>query len=127
MRLVTSLWHSPAVVPNITFPTDATLPYVVNQSSPAVFECMATGIPAPTISWLRNDALLDGPRVSLSNPSSTSVVIEGENVYEVTRTLTLADTVDSDSGTYTCQASNDGDMTSDDMQDFELVVQSESV
>ena len=90
----------------------------------ALFECTATGIPAPTISWYRNGTKLGGDtHITLSNHTTPTLVQgDGGMVYSVSRTLMLADTRDDDSGTYTCRASN---IVRSDTQDFELVVQSE--
>ena len=88
-----------------------------------MFECTATGIPAPTISWYRNGTELSGDsRITLSNHTAPSPAQgDGGMVYIVSRTLMLADTRDEDSDTYSCRASN---IIGNDTQDFELVVQS---
>ena len=111
------------VTPNITSPTDG-FTLTVNEMEVALFECTATGIPAPTISWYRNGTeLLSGDsHISLSNHTAPTLVQgDGGMVYSVSRTLMLADTRDDDSDTYTCRASN---IVGNDTQDFEVVVQS---
>ena len=96
----------------------------VNETEVALFECTATGIPPPTISWYRNGIEFSGdPRITLSNHTAPSLVQgDGGMVYSVSRTLMLVDSGDDDSGTYTCVADN---IVGNDSQEFELVVQSE--
>ena len=114
------------MVPNITFPDDDDFTYYVNESNPVTFECSATGIPAPYITWLRNGMTVDetsDPRVTLSNrtdPVRTPGI--GGYIYSVSRTLTLDNTVDADSGTYTCVADNGNMRMPNVTQDFELFV-----
>ena len=110
------------MVPNITFPIQATFTYTVNESYPVTFFCAASGIPQPEISWTRNWAELSkttNNRVTLSDPDITMM----NDLYEVNRTLNINSTVDADSGTYTCVAENENTQEPTDMQDFELVVQ----
>ena len=81
----------------------------MNEGIPATFECTATGIPGPDITWRRDsdsNSTLD-LRVTLGMhttpvPVSTSV----GTIFSVSRQLTLSNTEDSDSGLYFCQASN---------------------
>ncbi len=117
----------PPVVTEITFPNDSTI-YQINQSFPVTFECSATGIPAPYINWLLIGLRLEdlssySSRISLSDRSQP-LEVETENgiIYSVERTLTLSDTVDEDSGTYTCEAFNNNARTPNVTQDFELFV-----
>ena len=112
--------YTNTVTPNITSPTDD-FTLTVNETEVAIFECTATGIPAPTISWYRNGTeLSEDSRITLSNHTAPSLVQgDGGMVYSVSRSLMLADTRDDDSDTYTCVADNIVG------NDFELVVQSE--
>ena len=103
--------------------------YTVNEGNSVTFECTATGIPAPEITWLRNGVELNSisdNRVMLDNASNPVGFVrmdDGEVLSQVTRSLTLTDTMDSDSAaTYTCVASNAA-MPGVDMMDFELIVQ----
>ena len=104
--------------------------YTVNLDDTATFQCVATGIPAPTITWFRGGVELNesNSRVMLNAPSDPTMVmstnIAGEMVYEVTRTLTLSMSRNEDSGTYQCRATNAA-MSGMDTMDFELIVQSE--
>jgi len=117
---------SPLVIPNITFLLDNNFTYTVNQTDPVVFMCSATGIPPPEITWMRNGVLLNenlDPRISLSNPSDPEVFPTADgNIYFVSRNLTISNTRDSDSSTYTCVASNGNAVTPSVTQDFELFV-----
>ena len=103
--------------------------YTVNLGDIATFQCVATGIPAPTITWFRGEVELKAsdPRVMFNAPSTTMVMsmsIAGDMVYEVTRTVTLSMSRDEDSDTYQCRATNAA-MPGMDTMDFELIVQSE--
>ena len=101
--------------------------YVVNETDPTILVCSATGIPPPEITWMRNGVLLDDnvdSRISLSNPSDPEVFpTTGGDIYTVSRNLTISNTRDNDSDTYTCVASNGNARTPSVTQDFELVVQ----
>ena len=107
----------------------ANFTYTINETNSITFECSASGIPAPTISWLRinqtmSTLLTNGTRSLISPP-------QVDNTYElpagrgtaflVTSTLTIPVTQDEDSGQYACQAVNDfGNETS---REFYLIVQ----
>ena len=115
------------MAPIIAFPTDG-FTLTVNETEVALFECTATGIPAPTISWFRNGTELSGDsHITLSNHTAPTLVQgDGGMVYSVSRTLMLSDTRDDDSDTYTCRATNmagSDNMIRTAEQDFELVVQ----
>ena len=105
--------------------------YTVNETDTVTFECSATGIPPPTITWLRNGMELNDmtdSRVTVGDPIEMdfSRAIDGETVSVVTRTLNLINTTDGDSGMYTCMATNDAN-PGDNMIDFELIVQSKLI
>ena len=97
--------------------------YIVNETETVVFECSATGIPVPIITWFRNGMELNSGRFMPQMPTTMSYnrTSDGETVVRVTRTLVLMNTEDADSGTYICNATNS--VGSDDGQ-FELIVQS---
>ena len=104
--------------------------YTVNLTETVTFQCVATGIPAPSITWFRNGAELSSttdPRVTLNNPSDAVTVLDGagDNILQVTRTLSLRMSEDGDSGSYECRASNDA-TPGEDREPFQLVVQSKS-
>ena len=76
--------------------------------------CNATGVPPPTITFMRGDVLLDGmgnstgsndinARVNLQD--QTQPVLNDERVYVVYRTLEIVSPIMSDNGLYSCQAS----------------------
>ena len=114
------------------YPDPSQVNYTVNLGNTATFQCVATGIPAPSITWFRGGVELNAsdPRVTFNTPSnpimvnSTSIADSEEMVYQVTRTLTLSMSRDEDSGTYQCRATNAA-MPDNDTMDFELIVQSE--
>ena len=114
-----------SVVPNITFPVDDGFTYTVNVTDPVTFECIATGIPPPTIRWFRNGVLLSSG-VTLSEPSQTMVPAPMSTgmIYQVERTLTFT-TAANDTDTYTCEASNTNMVQPTVAQNFTLFVQGE--
>ena len=112
------------------YPAPSQMNYTVNMTETAIFECVATGIPAPSITWFRNGTELcnrTDPRVTLYDPLPPVTVLDnkGEMVLQVTRTLSLSMSEDGDSGSYECRASNDA-TPGEDRESFELVVQSKS-
>ena len=111
-----------AVVPTIAFPP-TNFTYAVNETDSVTFTCLATGIPQPEITWLRNGLPFDrrNTRVTLSNHSEEIRSTDGD-IFLVSRNLTLANTMDDDSGIYTCVASNGNAVDLTDMQNFELFV-----
>ena len=77
---------------------------------------------------MRNEAPFDqsNTRVTLSDPTMPVVFsTSGGNIYFVSRNLTLDNTMDADSGTYTCVASNGNDVDPTDVQNFGLFVRGE--
>ena len=106
------------MVPEIIFTED----YTLNQFAEVIFECNATGVPAPNINWFRNGNLLNegsDSRISIGDPIVTPPATS-DDVYEVYRTLTFSSTMDADAGTYTCVADNGNARMPNVMQDFEL-------
>ena len=117
------------VTSNITsvYPEVSQMSYTVNETDTVTFECSATGIPPPTITWLRNGMELNATtdsRVTVGDPMDIDFprANDGETVSMVTRTLNLINTTDGDSGIYTCMATIDADPGSD-TETFELIVQ----
>ena len=115
------------MIPSITFPPDGHTFYT-NEFTPAVFQCTATGIPAPEISWYRNGTVLNNSTdacVTLSEASVSMVATDGGDVYQVSRTLTVDNAMDSDSGNYTCVADNGNAVQPSVSQEFELFFRGE--
>ena len=113
------------------YPEMGQMNYTVNETDTVTFECSATGIPPPIITWLRNGMELNSTtdsRVTIGDPMDIDLPRDndGETVSMVTRTLNLINTTDGDSGMYSCMATNDADPGSD-MMDFELIVQSKLI
>ena len=125
---LTFLYLSPTVVPVIqnVFPEPDQANYTVNETETVTFECLATGIPAPTITWLSDEMVLNNSRVTIRmrNVVSYNRSSDGQTVWRVTRTLELVNTVDADSGTYTCIATNSAGSAE---EQFELIVQSKLI
>ena len=112
------------MIPEIIFPGEG-FSYTVNEFQPIAFVCVATGIPAPTISWYRNGVIFNettNNRISISPPIET----QPNDIFSVLRTLTIDPTRDSDSDTYTCVADNGNRRMSNDTLDFELFVRGRS-
>ena len=109
------------------YPDPSQLNYTVDMTDEVTFECVATGIPPPSITWYRNGTELDSnnTRVTFNDPSNAVTVMdsEGEMIFEITRTLILNMTEDGDSGIYECRASNEA-TPGEDRIVFELIVQS---
>lgn len=110
----------------------------MNVTEPVTFECIATGIPPPTIQWFRGDMLLAPEETSgggqnllstnevnlhlmLSEPSQMLVPTLTGTVYQVERNLTF-NTNGSGTDLYACIASNINEVQPNVTQDFTLSV-----
>ena len=120
------------VTPVVLFPEDDTFTYIANVTESVTFFCNATGIPPPSIQWMRSGTLLDGnatsglnSRAVPSEPMQGLFTIEGEgDMFLVERTITLNAVAQEDDGTFTCNAMNVADT---DSQDFQLFVQGQFI
>ena len=123
---VTILFHTVTPMVTSVYPEVGQMNYTVNEADTVTFECSATGIPPPTITWLRNGMELNtmtDSRVTVGDPMETdSERGDGETVSMVTRTLNLINTTDGDSGIYTCMTTNDAN-PNNDTETFEFIVQ----
>ena len=104
---------------------DEQFSYTVDEGNSVTFECTATGIPDPEITWRRNEMAFNSsdPRVTIGNmPTIIEAMRDSDNktVFQVTQTLTLNTTMDSDSGMYESVAMNH---VGQDSSFFELIVQ----
>ena len=95
--------------------------YISNENSPISFQCIATGIPTPDIMWYRNgSSLLSSSDLRITvGPLNQQLLSSG--LYQMVQTLTINNTVDSDSGSYSCVGSNTVNM---DTSTFELFIRS---
>ena len=111
--------------PTYVFPTE-NFTYTVNETDSVTFVCIVFGIPAPSISFYRNGEIIDQSmdmRITLTdNSEPQDFLTSGGTVFLVSHNLTLDNTVDTDSGIYTCAASNIAVIMT---QNFELIVQGE--
>ena len=118
-----------ADLPQILTPME-NITYTVNQTNTIVFECSASGIPAPIISWFRvvqnvSSPLNNGTQSLISPPqvNNTYELPGGRSTaFLVTSTLTIPATQDEDSGQYACQAVND---FGNETRKWELFIQGE--
>ena len=103
-----------AAVPVITFPPEDYV-LTVNQFQETTFSCGAAGIPAPVISWSREQEgggtvpLLASDSISLQDPvQDEAYVLSGVMgvVLGVNRSLVLNEARDEDSGFYFCVANS---------------------
>ncbi|XP_070817740.1 hemicentin-1 [Chaetodon trifascialis] len=81
------------VPPSIAGPAEESV--VETISNPVVFACDATGIPPPSLAWLKNGRLIENSLESLEMH-----IFSGGSKLQIARSQL------SDSGTYTCMASN---------------------
>ena len=114
-----------AVEPIYVFPPE-NFAYTVNETDPVTFVCMVIGIPAPSIRFYQNGEIVDESTdvhfTLTDNSEPQDFLTSGGTVFIVSRNLTLDNTNDTDSGTYTCAASN---VAANVTRDFELIVQGE--
>ena len=113
------------VPPNIISPA-AGFTYTVNSSDPVTFQCTASGIPPPLITFYNSYGPLSSdmdPRVILSDPIIGSVTIGQQTVSTTSRNLTINSTRDGDSGNYTCVTFNNRVAIFYSNQTFRLIFQ----
>ena len=130
------------MIPEIIFPNDSFTGYVINVTDSVTFECIATGIPPPTIQWFRGGMLLTpegelgngqslvstgelNSRLMLGEPSQMMIPTPAGNVYQVEHSVTF-NTNGSDTDMYTCMASNINAVQPIATQNFTLFVQGRS-
>ena len=113
--------------PTFLFPPE-NFTETVNETDSVTFVCVVVCIPAPNISFYQNGTLLNqstDQRITLTyNSGPQEFQTATGMVFHVSRNLTLDNTMDADSGTYTCVVSN---AAANSTQDFELIVQGEKV
>ena len=104
----------------IVYPGVEQTNYTVNETDSIIFECTATGIPAPEIDFDFGNitARVDVRESSL--PVEVTRSQDRETIYQITRTAMINRTMDSDSGVYMCVANNEYGM---DQESFEFIVQ----
>ena len=77
----------------------------VSEGDSVTITCTATGVPVPSVNWSRADgSSLTDSRYVISDTSSSMVV---NDVYQVTRNLTIMNIVREDIGVeYSCTVTN---------------------
>ena len=84
--------------------TSAPVDIVTYANNNVTFQCQATGIPVPNITWFRNSLpLTEGTRISISSSSMIS-----PNERNTTSVLSISHLQLSDTADYHCVASNPG-------------------
>ena len=78
----------------------------VNEGENITIICTATGVPVPSVNWSRaNGSNLTDSRYVISDTSSSVIV---NDVYHLTRNLTIMNSVREDTGMeYSCAATNE--------------------
>ena len=118
-----------AVEPTFLFPPENFIE-TVDETDSVTLICSVVGIPAPSISFYQSGTLLDqgtDQRITLTdNSEPQDFQTATGTVFLVSRNLTLDNTTDADSGTYTCVASNGNAVTPNVIQIFELFVNGKS-
>ncbi len=116
------LFYSVTVLPVVTivYPEVGQTNYTVNETDSIIFECTATGIPAPEIDFDFGNITARVDVRESSSPVEVTRTQDGETVYQVTRTAMINRTMDSDSGVYMCVANNEYGM---DQESFQLTIQ----
>ena len=116
-----------AVEPSYLFPPE-NFTETMNETDSVTFVCVVVGIPAPNISFYRNGVLLDqstDQRITLTdNSEPQDFQTANGTLFHVSRNLTLDNSRDSDSGTYTCVVSNAAATVT---RNFDLFVQGEKL
>ena len=120
--------HAVSSMITSVYPDPSQMNYTVNMGDVVIFQCVATGIPAPSITWFRNGIELSSAadsHVTLGDLSEATSVADnaGDMILQISRMLALSMTEDDDSGSYECRASNNATNGSD-TESFELIVQS---
>ena len=107
----------------------------VDETEDTVITCTASGVPPPIIQFMRGGTVLDrtgdestigstlAERVQLQ--LATSPVLNSDGTFMVSRSLTIFNLEDGDSGNFTCSVVNDvTEVTIPSVQvTFELLVQ----
>ena len=77
----------------------------VSEGDNVTITCIATGVPVPSVNWSRADgSSLTDSRYIISDTSSSMVI---NDVYQVTRDLTIMNIVRADIGVeYSCTVTN---------------------
>ncbi len=87
---------------------------VADISDQVTFNCSASGVPLPTISWYRDGSPLDPANFNISE---TTIGMDS-----VSSVLILGSLVLSDAGTYSCNASNE--VSGTDTRQFTFTIES---
>ena len=101
--------------PNISFPMDSQQ-FTANELTDITFTCIATGSPSPSISFIYESQALtriDGRPMSPGELLVNRVMLGSEasslnhstGLYVVTRSLTLFNSAEGDTGNFMCSAS----------------------
>ena len=101
--------------------------FQVTETMDLTFFCIATGLPAPIISYLKESDQLGSSRYIRGTDST---VLLGDGIYQVMGILILTNATDENTGNVTCQATNtvrELNQTRMDSTTVNLVVNSEQI
>lgn len=114
------MWFVDIVIPSVA---SSNTTYVTNEQTPVTLRCSATGVPIPSITWFKNGTPIpnNASRITISN--NDSQLFSDTMLYGLTQELTINDTIDSDSSTYSCTANNSAGSNT---AVFELIVRRKS-
>ena len=78
----------------------------VNETADISLSCTARGVPAPTITWSRDEVILSGTENKITISSPMESTDDSTGFIDVTSTLTVTNSMRSDANNYTCVAFN---------------------
>ena len=107
------------MIPEILAPTAPV--QFENENVVTAFVCIASGIPAPEITWQRSGNPFNENTTSRVTVNPPNINMR-DGLFEVTRSLSIRDTMDGDSGNYSCVADNQNAVQPSVSFTFELFV-----
>ena len=115
------MYFSPLDHAKITTPS---VSYVLNETDQLILHCTATGIPAPDITWTKEQQSFPSNTIPSINADP---VKDSNGVYTVESILSLSSVVYADRGTYVCSAVGYGGVNNQPTISFFVDVQSKYV
>ena len=97
----------------------------MNETDSVTFVCVVVGIPAPSIIFYQNGRVIESTDMHTTltdNSEPQDFLTSGGRVFLASHNLTLDNTTDTDSGTYSCAVSN---VAANMTRNFEIIFQGE--